>query len=200
MSQKPLSNRPHAESTARRVVATDLRRFEDPWRFSRESGAIEGSIAATAAQHELPRVLEAGCELAGDVVFRFDGEAVRREGRGEESFLHLDVQGVLSMQCQRCLGPMKWAFELQRSLLLVRSEQDFPEDELEEDAFDAIEVGRELDLLQLLEDEILLALPIAPRHESCDLPDSVARAGRRLPFAGLAALKGGQDDSDDHNA
>ena len=198
MSQKPLVNRPHAESAARRVVAADLRRFEDSWRFSRESGAIEGSIAA--AQQELPRILEAGCELAGDVVFRFDGETVRREGRGEESFLHLSVQGVLGMQCQRCLGRMEWAFDLQRSLLLVRSEQDFPEDELEEDGFDAIEAGRELDLLQLLEDEILLALPIAPRHESCDLPDSVARAGRRLPFAGLAALRGGQDDSDDHNA
>lgn len=200
MSQKPFSNRSSAESAVRQLVAAELRRLEDPWRFARESASVGGRIAAAAAPQQLARILEAGCELTGDVVFRFDGEMVRREGRGEESFLHLEVQGVLSMQCQRCLAPMQWAFALQRSLLLVRSEQDFPEDELEEDAFDAIEVGRELDLLQLLEDEILLALPIAPRHESCDLPDSVAKAGRRLPFAGLAVLRGGQDDSDEYNA
>jgi uncharacterized protein len=51
-------------------------------------------------------------------------------------------------------------------------------------------VERELDVAELVEDEILLALPVAPRHEKCGLP-GVADAGERInPFAALSGLKG----------
>jgi hypothetical protein len=49
---------------------------------------------------------------------------------------------------------------------------------------------RELDVAELVEDEILLALPVAPRHEKCGLPGA-ADAGERInPFAALSGLKG----------
>jgi uncharacterized protein len=65
-----------------------------------------------------------------------------------------------------------------------------PKDELENDEVDVIEVGAgdRLDVLALIEDEIILALPLAPRHESCGLPRTDCGAGRESPFAVLAGL------------
>jgi uncharacterized protein len=58
---------------------------------------------------------------------------------------------------------------------------------------------RKLDLAALVEDELLLAVPIIPQHdpdEACDLPDAAAAtdeqgaeaAQMRRPFAGLKDL------------
>ena len=61
---------------------------------------------------------------------------------------------------------------------------------LEDDTRDFLPVERELDVVEVVEDEILLALPVAPRHEKCGLPGA-ADAGERInPFAKLAGLKG----------
>jgi uncharacterized protein len=46
-----------------------------------------------------------------------------------------------------------------------------------------------LDLTPLLEEEILLALPIAPRHERCEPPAAAAASKEASPFAQLARLK-----------
>jgi len=42
----------------------------------------------------------------------------------------------------------------------------------------------------LIEDEILLALPVAPRHEGCALPGSALESARVSPFSVLASLHG----------
>ena len=55
---------------------------------------------------------------------------------------------------------------------------------------DAIELDGELDVLALVEDEILLALPIAPRHQVCDAPQPEGGTSKESPFAALASLRG----------
>jgi uncharacterized protein len=56
---------------------------------------------------------------------------------------------------------------------------------------------RSLDLVSLVEDELLLALPLVPRHEVCPQPlpmshgDDVQEEPAPNPFAALAVLKRG---------
>jgi uncharacterized protein len=66
---------------------------------------------------------------------------------------------------------------------------------------DVLALPRHLDARELIEDELLLALPLVPRHEVCPeplpVPDAAAEpaaeveAERPNPFAALAALKRG---------
>mgnify|MGYP003353005379 CR=1 FL=1 len=62
---------------------------------------------------------------------------------------------------------------------------------------DVLSLERSIDLRELVEDELLLALPLVPRHAECPeplpLPDDEAPADvpeQPRPFAALAALKG----------
>lgn len=89
----------------------------------------------------------------------------------------------LQLQCQRCLEPMPWILQAPFEVLLV-SEDPEAKGGLE---YALLEQGR-LNLWQALEDEALLALPFAPRHE----PACPAVAGDESvpdpasPFAVLA--------------
>ena len=103
------------------------------------------------------------------------------------------------MVCQRCLEPANFHVGGEYDYVIIpegKSIEDLPS------GYDALEVGDDpIDLTSLVEDELLLALPLVPRHEIC--PDSVplsaqsadfdaSQAQRPSPFAALAALKGGK--------
>ena len=104
--------------------------------------------------------------------------------------LHLEVSGVIPLACQRCLEAIPFDLDVDSLLELVPAGAELSQDELEDDTRDFLPVERELDVVELVEDEILLALPVAPRHEKCGLPGA-ADAGERInPFAKLSGLKG----------
>jgi uncharacterized protein len=98
------------------------------------------------------------------------------------------------MQCQRCLGALEYPLDVTSRVLVVPQGMT-PDDADDPDAPDYIEAQRELDLPELIEDEILLCVPYAPRHErNCGdrrADSSGAESGREKPspFAALAALK-----------
>ena len=62
------------------------------------------------------------------------------------------------------------------------------------DDLDAVAADAELDVWSLVEDEVLLALPIAPRHAegACQAAGESVLKQRASPFAVLAGLKGKQ--------
>jgi uncharacterized protein len=57
------------------------------------------------------------------------------------------IQAGLVLECQRCLEALVWPCDVQNRLLLLRSGDPLPEDELENDAVDALEVEPLTDLL-----------------------------------------------------
>ena len=111
-------------------------------------------------------------------------------------FLNVGVAGQCRLRCQRCLEGFDFPVRLDTRLLL-RDQAGL--DELDSDAagaaeeeFDSILADKHLDVLDLLEDEILLSLPIAPKHASgtCQATDRENLQGAvKNPFAVLAELK-----------
>lgn len=164
----------------------------DSLKFAADGDCITGKLALSS----LPRLADvlanqAGwleCSLSG---YRDDGE--RDGGLG----LRLQVSGRLGLYCQRCLAEVDFQCALDSRLLLIAAGAEWPEDELESDDHDAIPASRELSVCELVEDEVLLALPIVPRHADCSLPAVVGGAGSEVgsgtsgssPFAALAGLK-----------
>ncbi len=159
-----------------------LKRISDAFVFAREGRVLEGTLSVAA----LERLHDLLTEVVGEVSFRLQGS----KGKNGECMLRLEVSGVVPLICQRCLGAVPHNLDVDSLLELVPEGVDMSQDELEDDTRDFLPVARELDVSELVEDEILLALPIAPRHEKCGLPGT-ADAGERIhPFAKLAGLKG----------
>lgn len=154
----------------------------DPLEFARRGGRIADAVALS----DLPRVRDGLADASGDVEYEACGAV-----QGEDSFLDLTIRATPRVVCQRCLESMAWPLVLHARLLLVPPGEVLPDADLEEDDFDPIEAVRDLDLHALVEDEVLLGMPLAPRHEEgCSAPASGAEDGERSPFAALARLRG----------
>jgi len=122
-----------------------------------------------------------------------------RGGVDDQGNHYLDVSatGRCRVRCQRCMEGMDYPLRIDTRLMLRDQESLDTEEQLagqpgHEQEFDSILADDHLDVPGLLEDEILLSLPIAPRHEqgACQ----VAGVGNthqeeRRPFAALAKLK-----------
>ena len=159
-----------------------LKRITDAFRFAKEGRVLEGTLPVSALErlHDLLVVVE------GEVAFRIEGS----KGVRGEHLLHLVVTGELPLACQRCLKSVPYDLDVDNLLELVPEGAELSQDELEDDTRDFLPVAKELDVAEFVEDEILLALPVAPRHEKCGLPGA-ADAGERInPFAALSGLKG----------
>jgi len=108
--------------------------------------------------------------------------------------LRLAVGGTLRLMCQRCLTPFAYRIDTDSVLILAADEAgaDAIEERLADDAVDVIVGSRQMDVAALVEDDALLAIPPAPKHEVC--PDSIAATGvpaveKPSPFSVLKHLK-----------
>ena len=153
----------------------------DSLEFARTGGELDGGLAVC----EMPRLADLLATTAGSLSVRLKGW---RDEEGK-SWLQLSIAGDLLLRCQRCLGGVSLPLSIVSSLQLIAPGEAWPDDDLEDDSADAIEAEQALALLPLIEDEVLLALPIAPRHEQCESPLASADEHGSSPFAALAALK-----------
>lgn len=142
-------------------------------------------LAGSVTVAELGRLADVLADVAGSLECELHGG---RDGEGK-LYLDLKVSGSLNLRCQRCLKSLPFVLDIGSRLMLVAPGEPWPDEDLSDDALDAIEGSRELAVLALLEDEVLLALPIAPRHEDCRPPLAVDSEHRPSPFAALAKLK-----------
>jgi uncharacterized protein len=153
----------------------------DAFRFAGEHRSLQGRVGLAS----LSRLAASLASHEGEIEFRIDG----RVDEQRRMLLELTASGVLGLQCQRCLTPMQWPFRIESTLWLVRPGEEIPEEELEDEDRDAVEVHPDMDVHALVEDEILLAVPIVPRHEVCEPPQPVGGTDKASPFAVLSALK-----------
>lgn len=105
--------------------------------------------------------------------------------------LDVSMAGQVQLCCQRCLNVMDYPISLEGSLLL-RDQASLDALGDDEEEFDSILAEAHLDVLNILEEEILLSLPISPKHESgnCMAATNENRQGEaKHPFAALARFK-----------
>lgn len=102
--------------------------------------------------------------------------------------LELSLNGLCHLRCQRCLRSMDYPIQSVSRLMLA---EELPENELSEDHFDSISPDSSLDVAGLIEDEILLGLPFAPKHEegACQAETEGLQQGSGNPFEVLRSLK-----------
>ncbi len=166
--------------------------------FAQAAGELEGRWPVT----ELPRLADAAHGdakpgAADTVAWRLRGESRAVRNGTPQTWLHVDARCALSLVCQRCLGPVPADVQAQRSFLFVADETAAAalDAEVEDDV---LVLTRSLDARELVEDELLLALPLVPRHAVCPDPlplpagDEAAAEERPNPFAVLSALKNGR--------
>jgi len=115
-------------------------------------------------------------------------------GAAAQMWLHVGASTDLPLECQRCLKPVDVPLAIERSFLFVHGEDAAAQLDTDSED-DVLALTRTLDLRELIEDELLLALPIVPRHELCRVPlvapadEAEAVEEKPNPFAALAALK-----------
>ena len=131
-----------------------LKRISDAFAFSREGRVLEGTLELSS----LDRLHDLLAEIAGEVSFHIGGLA----GERGEALLHVTVSGSLPLACQRCLEAIPFDLHVDNLLELLAEDAEMSQDELEDDTRDFLPVAGGLDVTELVEDEILLVVPVAP--------------------------------------
>lgn len=118
-------------------------------------------------------------------------------GPEDPVWLHLEATAAVPLTCQRCMAAVETPVEVDQWYRFVATEEiAMAEDDAAEE--DLLVMAPQFDLLALLEDELLMALPLVPMHEQCPRP-TVSSAAQVVvadevpvkpnPFAVLSQLK-----------
>lgn len=150
--------------------------------FARDAGSLHGELPIAG----LTRVLDMLVDSSGQLSYRIEG----RMGPRNRPQLLLQLDGTLSVCCQRCLEGIDYPVEVRSMLEFVKDENELTQEEIEDDSKDFLPAQSELDVVALIEDEIILDLPSAPRHDSCALPDAGQGSGKISPFSVLKGFSG----------
>jgi uncharacterized protein len=174
-----------------------MKRAHEPMRldvatFAADAGAVQGREPVTAFDR-LGELLPLDAPVE-EVVWTARGEVRRPNAFEPEVWLRLAATAGIWMTCQRCLQAVRVPVDLQRQIRFVRDEDTAARLDADSDD-DVLALEQSLDVRALVEDEVLLALPIVPRHDRCPAPlplsvspdDAVEVTAH--PFAALEALK-----------
>ena len=145
------------------------------------AGAMQQGVMPLSGFRRLRDLLASD---AGEVAYEVKG---LRDARGRPS-LRVRVRGTLPLRCQRCLEAMRFEVNGEEMLVLAATQAEIDSDPADTQAPDRVLAGKEMGLRELIEDELILAVPYAPRHEGC-AAGAASRDGKKLsPFAGLRGL------------
>ena len=160
------------------------------------------TLSATDPLQVYKRLAQEGRGPDRDLTVKWQATGERRKAADGalHPALHLQAEAHLCQTCQRCLGEVLTPVAVDRHFVFVNDEDAAAALDEESEDDDVLVAARDFDLHTLIEDELLMALPLVPRHDSCptEVPVSAqsadfdtAQQERRQPFAALAALKRG---------
>jgi len=125
---------------------------------------------------------------------------------GQRSGLRLKVQARIDLVCQRCLDIMCLDVLEQAEFDVVTQAQmdQMDQEELDPDEPEMLVGSRQFDLFELIEDQLILAVPYVPKHDNCGKQQGASSDrsvndmdpeqvdAKRNPFEVLKRLKGQQ--------
>lgn len=146
-------------------------------RGERYTGAVDASGMERLADLS-PSGISADFSLRADV--------------GRRQWLEGRVAGQVELVCQVCLEPFAWAFDAPVALALAGNEEE--EERLMADCEPLLVKDDQLFLHEIIEEEILLALPLMPRCPACEnarplAQEPLPQVETKRPLAGLKNLK-----------
>jgi uncharacterized protein len=105
--------------------------------------------------------------------------------------MEISLKGQMQLACQRCLQPLIFEFSQKKHFVFVKTEEEADEFPLDDEAQEALVASHHVDLLEAIEDEILLAIPYAPKHsiEDCQISQEGGGTEPQNPFKVLKSLK-----------
>jgi uncharacterized protein len=107
-----------------------------------------------------------------------------------QHILQLSIACKLITSCQRCLNSMPLSLNLSFNYLIGEvSDTDVSAVDIDNsDDYDLQQANKAMDLIALIEDEIIMAMPIAPMHEG-GCAEMITQSGEKPnPFAVLKGL------------
>ena len=171
----------------------------DPWRAARSQQEIVGTVPA----REFTRIPAPGGILGPAQVHIGFSDRVSMVS-DKRVKIDLELQATMTWLCQRCLEPVQWLHTVSSEVEVIEprpmgelgNNTSGAESALENE-HEVIEValGGHLRLIELIEDELLLALPFSPTHKNCEqvvLEEEMAPVTKKNPFAELAQLQVGK--------
>jgi uncharacterized protein len=172
----------------------------DPRRLDVPAAAAAGAVLdGRWPLSELTRLADgAAAQVDEPVAWSAQFEQRRELAAAPRPALRLHAQARVARECQRCLQPVLLSLDVDRAFAFAPTEDEAAA--LDADSGDDVLVlSRHFDLRELVEDELLLALPIVPMHDQCPAPlpsgasvgEAPTDAATAHPFAALSALKRG---------
>ncbi len=163
--------------------------------FAQSSGSLAGENQLAMFGRLMQETQGLGAENA--LKWSARGESRHDSAGAEQIWLHLKIDALVPLTCQRCLLPADMAIAINQSYRFVDSEEmaELQDAQAEEDV---LALGPDFSLTELIEDEVLMALPLIPLHDRCPVPVKLeavdpgfdaAFEEKRQPFAVLAKLK-----------
>jgi uncharacterized protein len=153
----------------------------DTARFCKDAAALSGTLSPS----ELTRL---AAEVMPDSDF-----LVAWQVQGESpDLMGLSLQTKVQMRCQRCLSALEEAIDVRYGFRFVNDEATAQTEDEASDEVDHLVHSKQFDLLELIEDEMLMALPFVSLHEVCPATPAstyVLKDEKPNPFAALAGLK-----------
>lgn len=151
--------------------------------FARMSRSIEGDFALANSE----RLEDLLADTASSFSYRLKGAL----GTDREPTVECIIRGCVSLRCQRCLEPFEYPIDISSTLVFVADESRLPPIEEEDPAVDFLVAEASLDVWALIEDEVILALPLAPKHEAgqCGSAAAFEPGDATSPFADLDQFK-----------
>lgn len=149
----------------------------DGLQFARDRARLDGVLELES----LGRLAATGCDAATLNYVLQGGQT--RDGNAR---IELTVDGSVRLVCQRCLDSLEWPVAIANVLELAHSVAEI---ETADDDIDRILVSKAMEVAAIVEDEVILALPMVPMHEHCSAPAEEHGSDRQSPFAALAGLK-----------
>jgi len=155
----------------------------DAFEFCRQREERSGELPLT----DLPRLAAELTDANGSLSYSLVGGA-DKEGHPQ---MVLRVSGAVHLRCQRCLNPFQFDIDSNSVLVLATEETaaDALEAKLEDEEVDVIVGSKTMDILALIEDEALLALPVSPRHQVCPDQSVLDKLKEDKPESPFAVLK-----------
>lgn len=149
------------------------------------------------------RLMEETAGLGGEtrVEYAVQGHVQSDAAGMDEPWIALTASTTLLLTCQRCLGPVDVPIEFSRQFRFVANEE-LAAVEDEESEEDVLVLSKSFNLLELIEDELLMSMPPAPKHSVCPKPVKLQAADpdfvdepeeKANPFAVLQQLKKSPD-------